>query len=57
MFNPGDRVRYIHHEWVPDLAEFGTVESVESNGNVWVDWDGEGPGIHPHNPSVLARVK
>jgi hypothetical protein len=56
-FKRGDRVRDINHEWTPDRPEFGTVTVVHSNGNVDVDWDGEGVGLYAHTPESLAHVK
>jgi len=55
-FNLGDRVRDLNHDFAPTLSEYGTVDSVEANGNVNVDWDGEGVGPFPHDPVTLARV-
>lgn len=56
-FNPGDRVRDVNHEWTPTYAEFGTVAEVFNNGNVDVDWDGQGVGMYPSRPETLARIE
>lgn len=52
-FSPGDRVRYLNADLYPTLASTGTVDSVESNGMVNVDWDGEGVGAFPNDPIAL----
>ena len=56
-FRPGDRVRDLNHEWTPTYAEFGTVTEVFNNGNVDVDWDGQGVGMFPCRPETLALVE
>lgn len=56
-FKPGDRVRDVNHAWTPGMAEYGTVTAVYNNGNVDVDWDGEGISLCPSDPITLAHVK
>jgi hypothetical protein len=41
----------------PGKPEFGTVTVVYPNGNVDVDWDGEGVGLYAHSPETLAHAR